>query len=105
QVRKVPSATYISTHSHPEVKGTMRELAALQRQSAEMLRKLHEFVDRNYEDVGADFAEEARKIHYGESEHRDIRGVATAGEVAALKEEGVPALPLPPRPLDKTKLN
>lgn len=105
QVSKVPSAPYISTQSSSEAKGSMHELAALQRQSAELLRKLHEHVDSHYEDVGAGFAEEARKIHYGETARRDIRGVATAGEIAELKDEGVPTLPLPPRPPDKRKLN
>ena len=50
------------------------------------------------EDVGARFAEEARKIHYRESEERAIRGTATADERAELADEGIEvlALPLPP---------
>ena len=44
---------------------------------------------KNTENVGKDFAEEARKIHYGESPERAIRGQATPTEVAELREEGV----------------
>ena len=49
----------------------------------------------NTEDVGSQFAEEARKIHYGESEERNIRGQATPQEAEALLEEGIAVLSLP----------
>jgi hypothetical protein len=48
--------------------------------------------------VGERFAEEARRIHYGESEERGIYGEATLGEARDLVEEGVPVLPLPKLP-------
>lgn len=47
------------------------------------------------EDVGERFAEEARRIHYGEAQERGIRGQATREETLALLEEGVGVLPLP----------
>lgn len=47
------------------------------------------------EDVGSRFAEEARKIHYGEAEERGIRGQATRAETESLMEEGVAIMPLP----------
>jgi hypothetical protein len=46
-------------------------------------------------DVGADFAREARKIHYGESQQRGIRGQATHDETMELLEEGIDVMPLP----------
>lgn len=49
----------------------------------------------NTEDVGEKFAEEARKIHYGETEERGIRGQASKEETQALLEEGIGVLPLP----------
>ena len=51
----------------------------------------------NTEDVGERFAEEARRIHYGETEHRGIRGRASAEDTQALRDEGIEvmALPLP----------
>jgi len=50
---------------------------------------------RNCENVGAQFPEEARKIHYQEVPVRSIRGIATVNEVKALIEEGIAVLPLP----------
>ena len=49
----------------------------------------------NTEDVGVKFAEEARKIHYGESEQRGIRGHATVEESKALADEGIEVMSLP----------
>jgi hypothetical protein len=49
----------------------------------------------NTEDVGERFADEARRIHYGEAEERAIRGKASAKEREALKEEGIEVHPLP----------
>ncbi len=50
---------------------------------------------RNTEDVGERFPEEARRIHYGEAEHRGIRGQASAEDRAALADEGIEVMPLP----------
>ena len=47
------------------------------------------------EDVGPRFAEEARRIHYGEADARGIRGQASAAESEALREEGIEVMPLP----------
>lgn len=47
------------------------------------------------EDVGERFADEARRIHYGESKERGIRGEATREQTQELLEEGIPVLPLP----------
>lgn len=55
----------------------------------------------NTEDVGARFAEEARRIHYGESDARAIRGVASRDEARALVDEGIDVMSLPvPQGLD-----
>ena len=48
----------------------------------------------NTDDVGDKFAEEARKIHYGESTERSIRGKASVDETQALIEEGIAVMPL-----------
>ena len=48
----------------------------------------------NTEDVGDKFAEEARRIHYGEAVERGIRGQASRGETQALIDEGISVLPL-----------
>jgi hypothetical protein len=49
----------------------------------------------NTDDVGQGFAEEARKIHYGEAKERGIRGQATREETESLLEEGIAVMPLP----------
>jgi hypothetical protein len=49
----------------------------------------------NTEDVGEQFADEARRIHYGESPERGIRGQASAEDRAALRDEGIEVHPLP----------
>lgn len=64
------------------------------------MRRLREAVTKNAEDVGPRFAEEARRIHYGEIEPKAVYGSATKDEVGALVEEGVGVAPLPVLPED-----
>ena len=66
----------------------------LQQLQAAMV-KMVRHVMANTEDVGTQFAEEARKIHYGEREERNIRGQATREETEALIDEGIDVMPLP----------
>lgn len=65
------------------------------------LQEMRQHVEQNFDYVGKEFAEEARKIHYGEADPRPIYGEATANESAALREEGVEFLEIPlPRKVD-----
>lgn len=64
------------------------------------LRAFKKAVLDNSEDVGARFAEEARKIHFGEAVERGIRGVSTPEEARGLAEDGVTFGILPPLPED-----
>ena len=59
-----------------------------------------EYVEKNFDDVGCDFAKEALKIHYGAAEPRNIRGVSTQEEEKALKDEGIQffKIPMPETP-------
>lgn len=57
--------------------------------------KARQHVAENFDYVGSDFAEEARAMYYGETDDRPIWGETTPEEREALKEEGVPAVPLP----------
>jgi hypothetical protein len=59
---------------------------------------LRRYVQENADYVGPKFAEEARRIHYGEKPERHIYGEATAQEAQELVEEGVDVAPLPPDP-------
>jgi len=95
-VAKLPSAPRLNLGASEPVAAPKREVmsapnAQLQAAWMELVKQ----VMSNTEDVGERFAEEARKIHYGESEERGIRGQASKEETQALLEEGIGVLPLP----------
>jgi len=81
--------------------GSKKAYAQLQ----QMLGKVHDFIDANFEDVGNQFTDQALSMHKGEKEVASIRGTANEDQLKELAEEGVTAMPLPPKPLDKKKLN
>lgn len=69
-----------------------------------MVEKIREFkkhVVANTEDVGENFVEEARKIHFGEAEERGIHGKANFEEAVELAEEGIEVMPIPELPEEK----
>jgi hypothetical protein len=61
-----------------------------------MAAKVREHIKENFDYVGDKFADEARKMHAGESEERSIWGEATPEEARELADEGIDAAPLPP---------
>lgn len=63
-----------------------------------MLRAVREHVTKTSDYVGPGFAEEARRMHYGETPHRSIYGEADVGETRALLDEGIEIHPLPTVP-------
>ena len=63
-----------------------------------MMRAVKDHVEKNFDNVGPKFAEEARKIHYGETEKRNIYGKATREEAKNLRDEGVEFGELPDVP-------
>jgi hypothetical protein len=76
-------------------------VAVVSEAEQELRAKIREFRDQllaKSESVGDRFAEEARKIHYGETEHRTIHGQATPEEARELIEEGVEFHPIPVLP-------
>jgi len=62
------------------------------------LKELREHLTANADNVGKKFPEEARKMHYGEAEHRSIYGEATPQDAKDLHEEGIEFHPLPVLP-------
>ena len=70
-------------------------LAAMPAELRAMLRQMRTEIEKNCDYVGADFAEEARKIHHGETEARGIFGEATEDEAEALREEGIDIARIP----------
>ena len=81
------------------------DLAKMQGMMMQMAREVRSHVEQNFDYVGDAFAREARDIHEGRSEKREIYGEATPAEVRKLKEDGVPCAPLPPVPPDPARLN
>jgi len=69
--------------------------AAMQQQMQQAVRELARHLVSQTEDVGERFAEEARRIHYGETEQRGIRGKASRAEAEALADEGIAVMALP----------
>ncbi len=65
------------------------------------LKELRDHLTKNADNVGAKFPEEARKMHYGEAEHRSIYGVASPDEAKDLAEEGIEFHPLPILPEER----
>jgi hypothetical protein len=66
-----------------------------ERELRKKLKELREHITKNANYVGARFPEEARKIHYGDTEHRSIYGEASPDEAKQLHEEGIEFHPLP----------
>ena len=77
--------TQVSSAPMPAATGASDKGAELMR----LARAVRAEVEKNFEHVGSDFAEEAKKIYYGESENRDIHGEMTRDEAVELHEEGV----------------
>lgn len=75
--------------------------ASLPPEALAMMQQLRDYVRQNSEFVGDRFAEEARKIHYEETDPRSIHGQATGEEARALLEEGIEIHPLPVLPEDR----
>jgi hypothetical protein len=91
---KVPNAAAPEPQPMAVLSDRERELRAA-------LWALREHVMKSAENVGKDFVDEARKMHYGESEERSIYGEADLAEARALLEEGIDVLPLPVVPDDR----
>ncbi|MBW2028888.1 MAG: DUF1178 family protein [Deltaproteobacteria bacterium] len=72
---------------------------------ARLAKEVVEYINRNFEDVGTDFAREALKMHYSVTEKRNIRGSATEEEEKTLKEEGVDFFKIPVPKIDGDKKN
>lgn len=93
----------------PAVAGTKRSAAPdpaqVRTMMTQMVREVRAHVEQNFDYVGDAFAREARDIHEGRSQKREIYGEATPAEVKKLRDDGVPCAPLPSLPPDPAKLN
>ena len=76
-------------------------MMAQERELRTKLRELRDHIVKNADNVGERFSNEARKMHYGDIEHRPIYGEASPDEARSLVEEGVEVSPLPVLPDDR----
>jgi len=76
-------------------------MSTAERELRHKLKELRDHITKNAHYVGPRFPEEARKIHYGEAEHRSIYGEASQEEAQQLHEEGIEFHPLPILPDDQ----
>ena len=90
----VPAMPSSSPESTPLMMAQERELRA-------KLRELRQHIVKNADNVGERFPNEARKMHYGDIEHRPIYGEASPEEARSLIDEGVEVSPLPVLPDDR----
>jgi hypothetical protein len=65
------------------------------------VKELRDHLTKNADNVGKKFPEEARKMHYGESEHRSIYGEATPEDAKEMHDEGIELFPVPVLPDDR----
>lgn len=94
KVEKALMAPSVSTGRQKE------KIAVAMSKMVTELKEIAQKVRENADYVGSDFAEEARKIHFGEVEKRGIYGEATGEEVKSLLDDGVDVMPLPVFPED-----
>ena len=90
-----PSAEPSATAAPTEARTPVAMLSPQEQEFRKKLKELRDHLTSNADNVGQRFPEEARKMHYGESEHRSIYGEASPDEAKALAEEGIPFHPLP----------
>jgi hypothetical protein len=96
--RKAPTETPASAAPAPEKtqeKATVAMISPQEHEFRAKLKELREHLTKNADNVGQKFPEEARKMHYGEIEHRSIYGEASPQDAKELAEEGIEFHPLP----------
>jgi hypothetical protein len=82
-------------------KAPVAMLSGEERELRAKLKELHDHLTRNADYVGPKFPEEARRMHYGEIEHRSIYGEASLEDAKSLHEDGIEFYPLPHLPDDR----
>ncbi|MEP3888968.1 MAG: DUF1178 family protein [Hellea sp.] len=97
KIEKAIMAPNVSTSRKKEAIASKQKMA--QKTAMAMMNEAAQTIRKEIEDkcdyVGDKFADEARAIHYGETEERGIYGTATNEEAAELQDEGVTIAPLP----------
>src|SRR5882672_11410046 len=104
KVEKALMAPSLGRGTRKSTKDTAMDIAVpadvspQEREFRAKLKELREHLTKNAENVGGKFPEEARKMHYGEIEHRSIYGEASPKDAKELADEGIEFHPLPVLP-------
>jgi hypothetical protein len=93
-----PAGPVVPAAPEPQAPAPVAMISPQEQELRTKLRELREHLVKNAENVGQQFPEEARKMHYGEKEHRSIYGTASPDDAKALHEEGIEFAPLPVLP-------
>lgn len=96
-----PAASAPSAAPAPQPASPVAMMSPQEREFRRKLKELRDHLVGNAENVGPRFPEEARKMHYGEAEHRSIYGIASPEDARQLHEEGIAFSPLPVLPDDR----
>ena len=94
KIQKSLMAPNINTKSTKNSKNNNKQKLE-QNNLKNQIKKFKKYIEKNTDNVGKNFAEEARKIYYGETKPRPIRGESTEKETQELTEEGIPFSKLP----------
>ena len=97
----VPEAPVAPAPAASEPSAPVAMISPQERELRSKLKELRDHLTKNAENVGRSFPETARKMHYGEIEHRSIYGEASPQEAKELHEEGVEFHPLPVLPEER----
>ena len=95
------TATATSTTTEVTTPTSTPLLMAQERELRAKLKELRDHIVKNADNVGERFPNEARKMHYGDIEHRPIYGEASPDEARSLIDEGIEVTPLPVLPDDR----
>ena len=90
-----------ATAAPSETTAPVAMMSPEEREFRTKLKELRDHLTKNADNVGRKFPEEARKMHYGEAEHRSIYGEASPQEAKDLHEEGIEFHPLPVLPEER----
>ncbi len=91
---QAPAPT-VESSTTPAASAPVAMISPQEQEFRAKLKELRDHLTKNADNVGGKFPEEARKMHYGEIEHRSIYGVASPEEAKDLSEEGIEFHPLP----------
>ena len=95
---QAPAAAPATPAAGEEFKAPVAMMSPQEQEFRQKLKELREHVTKNADYVGQKFPEEARKMHYGETDHRSIYGEASPQEAKDLHDEGIEFHPLPVLP-------